>query len=142
MSDTGYSTLSTSIAKTNELLTQIEAAYGWDSAHRELSYHALRAVLHALRDRLTVAEAADMAAQLPLVVRGLFYEGWSPHQVPIKMNQDVFLERVAQEFTYDLSGTYEELVQIVMVALSAHVTPGEMDDIKTTLPKDIAGLLP
>lgn len=31
--------------------------------------------LHALQDRLTVQEGADLAAQLPLLVKGIFYDG-------------------------------------------------------------------
>jgi uncharacterized protein (DUF2267 family) len=55
-------------------LKQIETELGWEN-HRNMSYAALRPVLHALRDRLTVQEAADLAAQLPLLVKGIFFDG-------------------------------------------------------------------
>jgi uncharacterized protein (DUF2267 family) len=111
MSDTGYAAFSTTVDKTNQVLNEIQLLYGWDSSHRELAYHALRSVLHALRDRLTVNEANDLAAQLPMLIRGLYYEGWSPGSVPIRMTREAFLQRIAQEFTYDLEGSYEDLVQ-------------------------------
>jgi len=38
------------------------------------AYNALRAVLHALRDRLTTEEIAQFGAQLPTFVRGVYYE--------------------------------------------------------------------
>jgi Uncharacterized conserved protein (DUF2267) len=37
---------------------------------------ALRSVLHVLRNRLTPEQAVHLGAQLPLLVRGIFYEGW------------------------------------------------------------------
>src|ERR1700745_3712013 len=43
---------------------------------RHQAYSALRAVLHALRDRLTPEQAVHFAAQLPIIVRGVYYEGW------------------------------------------------------------------
>ena len=42
-------------------------------------YHLLRAVLQSLRDQMNVHEAAHFSAQLPLILRGAFYEGWNPH---------------------------------------------------------------
>lgn len=142
MSDTGYSAFSTSVSKTNEILHEIESAYGWSQEHRELSYHALRAVLHALRDRLSIEEATDFASQLPLLVRGLFFEGWTPARVPMKMDRDEFLQRVQQQFVFEFSGSIQEMVGVVLVALSRFIADGEMQDVKDMLPKDIAGLLP
>ena len=48
------------------------------------AWSVLRAVLHQLRDRLTVQEAVQLAAQLPLIFRGVFYDGWQPGHVPDK----------------------------------------------------------
>ena len=33
-------------------------------------------MLHALRDRLTPDSAVHLGAQLPILVRGIYYEGW------------------------------------------------------------------
>src|SRR5690606_28951800 len=73
MGATGHSTFDKTVDKTNHVLKEIEQAYGWPKERRNHSYDALRAVLHALRDRLTVDECADLAAQLPLLVRGVYY---------------------------------------------------------------------
>jgi uncharacterized protein (DUF2267 family) len=51
---------------------------------RNQSYSALRAVLHALRDRLTVAETAHLSAQLPMLIRGIYFKGWDPTKVPVR----------------------------------------------------------
>jgi uncharacterized protein (DUF2267 family) len=130
------------IEKTNRILNEIEEAYGWPRERRQQSYHALKAVLHALRDRLTVEEASDLAAQLPTLVRGLYYEGWKPAKVPVKMHGEEFLGRVRRDFPYDLEGDVELLVRRTLGALRHYVTVGEWDDIRSGLPKDMAEILP
>jgi len=129
------------IEKTNQVLKEIEEAYGWPSERRSQSYLALRTVLHTLRDRLTVQEASDLAAQLPMLMRGIFYEGWDPARVPVKMDREEFLERIREEFTYEVEGGVELLVQRVVQAIRRFVTDGEWDDVLATLPRDLAGLL-
>ncbi|WP_424532882.1 DUF2267 domain-containing protein [Sphaerisporangium viridialbum] len=138
MAETGYSSFNTTVGKTNHLLKQIEQAYGWPKERRNQSYAALRAVLHALRDRLTVEEAA----QLPMLVRGIYYEGWDPTDVPVKMDREDFLARVRKEFPYTVKGGAEHLIETVLNALRIYVTEGEWDDIKSSMPKELAEVLP
>jgi hypothetical protein len=38
----------------------------------------LGGMLHVLRDRLTIQEAVQPGAQLPMLIRGLYWEGWDP----------------------------------------------------------------
>jgi len=142
MPDTGYSAFATTLDKTNRVLKEIEEAYGWPKVRRNQSYAALRAVLHALRDRLTVEEAAQLAAQLPMLIRGLYYEGWVPARVPVKMNREEFLGRVRQDFGFDVVGGTEQLTRTVLEALRDHVTDGEWDDIRSGMPRELAGVLP
>jgi uncharacterized protein (DUF2267 family) len=107
-----------------------------------LSYNALRAVLHALRDRLPVQEAAHLAAQLPMLVRGIYYEGWKPSRVPVKMSREEFLARVRREFPFDIKDDMEGLTHTVLQALRQHVTEGEWEDIESTVPKELTSILP
>ncbi|TCO20268.1 uncharacterized protein (DUF2267 family) [Kribbella steppae] len=134
-------TFSTTVEKTNRILKDIEKAYDWPKERRNQSYAALRAVLHSLRDRLTVDESAQLAAQLPLLVRGMYFDGWDPSNVPVKMNKEQFLERVRQEFRYEVEGGVEPLVHTVLQALRRHVTDGEWDDIMSSMPRDLAAAL-
>lgn len=90
MSLTGLPALDSAIHTTNAWIKDLGELMGWED-DRNRSYQGLRAVLHALRDHLRASEAADLAAQLPLVVRGLFYEGWRPDRKPVK-------ERKAEQF--------------------------------------------
>jgi uncharacterized protein (DUF2267 family) len=143
MSQTGYHSIDTTVDKTNRILRQIEEAYDWPKERRNQSYNALRAVLHALRDRLTVDEAAHFAAQLPMLVRGMYYDGWDPSHVPQKMHRQDFVERVRAEMPpYEIKGGTEELVNTVAQALRLYVTEGEWQDMKSEMPKDISAILP
>ncbi|MEV5752403.1 DUF2267 domain-containing protein [Actinoallomurus sp. NPDC052308] len=143
MPQTGYHSIDTTVDKTNRILHLIEESYDWPKERRNQSYNALRAVLHALRDRLTVDEAVDFAAQLPMLVRGMYYDGWHPSQVPKKMHKDEFLDQVRTEMPpYEIQGGTEGLVRAVVEALRVYITDGEWEDIKAELPKDLAAMLP
>jgi uncharacterized protein (DUF2267 family) len=82
MSPSNVAAFDKTIEKTNVWLGELQAVLTWDD--RERAYHALRAVLHALRDRLPPHEAVDLGAQLPMLVRGFYYDGWHPADKPLK----------------------------------------------------------
>jgi uncharacterized protein (DUF2267 family) len=136
------STFETTLQKTNEVLRDIEESLNWPKERRNQSYAALRAVLHALRDRLTVEEAAQFAAQLPMLIRGIYYEGWDPTHVPWRMGREEFMHHVRREFPYDVEGGVEPVVQAVLRAMHRFVTDGEWEDVRATMPKDLAVLVP
>jgi uncharacterized protein (DUF2267 family) len=139
MSATGLSVFDSTIEKTNVWLNDILNRLGWQERHR--AYHALRAVLHALRDRLTVTEAADLAAQLPLLIRGLYYEGWHPSGKPIKeRKKEEFLDHIRAAFRGDIDVDPEEVTRAVFRVLAKHVTAGEIEDIKQMLPAEVREL--
>lgn len=141
MSITGIDSLDRSLQKTNIWLKEIMEALGWSNKLR--AYLALRAVLHAIRDRLTPEEASDLAAELPLVIRGIFYEGWSAAGKPVRMNREDFINRVGAYFRHDAMDIDPELVaRVVLSVLSRSVSQGEIEDIKSILPKDLKELLP
>lgn len=141
MVDTGFSSFSTTVDKTNAILHEIELVHGWPKHRRMQSYAALRAVLHALRDRLTVAEASQLAAQLPILVRGIFYDGWEPARMPHKMNADQFLTRVRREFPYEVAGGLEGVVRSVALAVRRYVDEGEWGHAMAALPADVRKVL-
>lgn len=142
MTDVGYAALNTTVDRTNEVLRQIETAYGWTKERRNQSYAALRVVLHALRDRLTVEESAHFAAQLPVLVKGIYFDGWDPSAIPAKLDREEFLQRVRREFRYEIEGNIEGLVSTVLQALDRYVTAGEWEDIRSMMPKGLASVIP
>lgn len=139
MANTTIGTFESTVHKTNVWLKDIMEELGWDSHER--AYHALRAVLHALRDRLSTEEVSDLAAQLPMLVRGFYYEGWSPSRRTIsERHKEQFLDHVDEAFRDDMTVDAEEVTRAVFHTISKHVSDGEIADIKHTLPREIREL--
>jgi uncharacterized protein (DUF2267 family) len=104
------------------------------------AYAAMRAVLHQLRDRLPVEEAVDLGAQLPLLVRGIYYEGWVPAKTPEKVHHDAFVEGVREKLTGHQEIMPERAIAATMKLLGEHVTGGEINQVIGNLPKDLQSL--
>jgi len=111
-------------------------------ANEESAHAVLRVVLHQLRDRLTLDEAVDLGAQLPVMVRGLYFEGWRPNKVPRKIrSRQAFLDELTDEL---LPHTYpvDWAVSAVFYLMAHHCDPGEIDDVIGQLPDDLKDLWP
>jgi len=140
MSATGLEVFDRTLQETNIWLKEIMEDIGPD---RQRAYHALRAVLHALRDRLTVEEAAHLSAQLPLLVRGVFFEGWHPANKPLKeRTREEFLEHVGQGLRGTQPINTETATRAVFRTIEKHVSPGEVQDVVEMLPKPLRSLWP
>jgi uncharacterized protein (DUF2267 family) len=139
MSQTGLAAFDSTVQTTNVWLHEIMEQLGWADQHR--AYHALRAVLHALRDRLPVDQATALGAQLPMLVRGFYYEGWHPSGKPLKeRKKEEFLAHIAAAFQ---DGAYldpEEVARAVFRVLARHVSGGEIADVMSLLPAEIRSL--
>jgi len=141
MSDPITRNFNASLQKTYEWLQDVEDALSTDD--RPTAYHALRAVLQALRDRLTPVEACELAAELPAMLRGIYFEGWSPVGKPEKMDKQEFFERV-KKLAGPTSGDLNpaRCVPAVFGVLQKRIAAGELDDIRGVLPDQFAGLWP
>ncbi len=102
------------------------------------SYKIMRTVLHTLRDWITIDEAAQLSAQLPILVRGIFYDGWNPStRVPRPHGKQAFLERVNASFTKEPLPDTEKAIAAVFALLAKHVSAGELGDIRGSMTKDL-----
>jgi uncharacterized protein (DUF2267 family) len=141
MSTTGLEVFDTTVHKTNRWLNQLMEVLGTKDRHR--AYLALRAVLHATRDRLTVDEAAQLSAQLPMLVRGFYFEGWDPTGKPLKMRHRAeFLARVQADFRGGDGVDPEQMARAVFAVLAQSVSAGEISDVKHAFPEDVRDLWP
>lgn len=131
------------IQTTNEWLDDLGQLLG--AGDRQEAYRAMRGVLMALRDRMTVEEATDLGAQLPMLVRGFYYEGWNPAKTPSReRTMEDFLNHV-REFLDDLPADSaardaERSARAVFKTLEKHITPGEVEDVKSNLPSGVRTL--
>lgn len=105
-----------------------------DLANTTEALALLRVVLHQLRDRLTADEAVDLAQQLPTIVRGIYFEGWKPHQVPERIqSRQAFVDAVIVKL---LPRTIpaDRGVRDVFALLAHYCDPGEISDVIAQLP--------
>jgi len=110
---------------------------------QKLAYHALRGVLHALRDRLPVDEAAQFAAELPMLVRGIYYEGYRSVGKPLRMREpEEIYERVQKELDMAGGGNAEAATRAVMKVLRRRMSEGELKDAQGTFPPHLKRLFP
>lgn len=131
---TGFDVFDRTVQKSLQWLDEIGDELEVD---RHDAYRVLRAVLHALRDRLTAVEACELAAQLPMLLRGLYFEGWTPLDKPMRIRRmDELVDVVRDELPPGASAAgAREAVDAVMRALDRHISRGELEDVRHCLPK-------
>ncbi|RDI68290.1 DUF2267 domain-containing protein [Nocardia pseudobrasiliensis] len=107
---------------------------------RAFAHRALRAWLHTVRDQLGVSAAAHLSAQLPELLRGTFFEGWMPNQVPAPHDATAFVNQFAAtaRVTADEAAA---LIGAVTEALTDLFSPGQLEHVFTVLPADLRKLL-
>jgi uncharacterized protein (DUF2267 family) len=129
------------VQKTNIWLKEISDLLHWNDHHK--AYHGLRAVLHALRDRLPVAEAAHLGAQLPMLVRGFYYDCWRPAATPLKIKTvQQFYDAVRENFTADHNVNPMRLTETVMTVLAANISGSEVEKLRRIFPPHLREIWP
>jgi len=115
----------------------------WKDERR--AFLALRTVLHALRDRLTIEEAVHLGAQLPTLIRGSYYEGWRPKKDPVRDSTRYgFLGEIQAAFakTHDPAVDSVHIARAIFRLLNKKVSAGEITDVLSTLPEAVRDLWP
>lgn len=114
--------------------------------NRDQAYSLLRAVLHAIRDRLTPEEVAHVGSQLPMLVRGFYFEGWRPALAPNEFaTRAEFYDRVSASLRGAPSAEtldVEEATGTVIAFLVDHLDEGLLRHVTSQLPGNIATLFP
>lgn len=139
MSAVGLESIDHTVQLTHIWINDLDERLDWNNKAR--SYRLLKAVFHAVRDWLQINEAVDLAAQLPTLLRGAYYEKWRPAATPAKpRGKDHFLSRVEDAFESDPVNDMEAAVAAVFDLLTARISRGEVDDVRQALPEDIRKL--
>ena len=130
-----------SAQKTNIWLRDVMTHLDWTDSQR--AYTAMRAVLHALRDRLPLAEVAHLGAEMPTFIRGMYFEGWSPAHTPMKdRSKEAFLAQIQSAFKPRADVDAADVARSIIRLLLAHVSAGEMEQIRNALPHEIRQFWP
>ena len=139
MSVTGLHQFDEALQATNIWLKELMEILRW--TERSHAYRALKTVMHEIRDRLPVPLAANFSAQMPLLVRGMFFEGWSPgseHQP--ERSLEAFLAPIEKTFENYPGVKAESVAAAVFEVISRHISPGEVENVLQAVPKPIREL--
>lgn len=141
MSARGLEVIDHTVKRTHVWINELAERLDWsDRGHALL---LLRAVLTTLRDMLSHDEAAHLAAQLPLLIRGMFYEGWRPSTTPIEDRSKAHFvaaidARMRGSTSYDGEADIEEVFRL----LNRRISDGEIADVRGALPQKLRDLWP
>lgn len=125
----------------HEWINDLTGRLGWSSERDVL--RLLRVVLRKLRDHLQVNEMAQMSAQLPIMLRGMFFEEWQPKLTPVRERHvDDFIAAVADQVgdVQDYRGIAD--VTAVFELLNARISRGEIEDVRANLPGELRAMWP
>jgi len=137
---TSVSTFNHTLEQSHLWLKELQEIGGFED--QEEAYSALRAVLQSLRDRLTLNEAAHLAAQMPLLLKGVYYEGWRPEKLPHTYSS-------AEDFLHHIRSCLrnasnkinpQSAATAVLKLLENKISRGEINHIKSQLPHEILNL--
>lgn len=139
MTAQGLEVIDQTVHTTHEWINELAGRLDYTSKRSTLSL--MRVTLHRIRDHLLADELAQFSAQLPVLVRGFFFEGWVPKHTPVK-------ERHAGDFVASISTQMEgceeyrgrEDIKCVFDLLNARLSRGEIEDVHASLPNDLRQL--
>lgn len=135
MSANGLEVFDKTLETTHIWLKEIMADLGPD---RHVAWKVLSVVLHKLRDRLPLGLAAHLGCQLPLLVRGVYYDQFEPAKLPTECNsREQFVAEVAEWLTDTRPVDPDLAVRSVFGVLSRHVSQGQIAKVREALPRDL-----
>jgi uncharacterized protein (DUF2267 family) len=140
MSRSGLDVFDKTLQTTHIWLDELMQEIGPD---RQVAWHVLGVVLRVLRDRLPIELAAHLGAQLPLLIRGAYYDQWRPADQPQRLRtREEFLERVGQELANTRPVNVAQATAAVFGLLSRHVDAGQVEKVRGALPNEVRAIWP
>jgi len=140
MSANGLEVFDKTLHITNTWLGEIMNETGKD---RHVAWHALGTVLRAVRDRVTLGLAAHLGAQLPMLIRGVYYDQWDPAQEPTKWrSREEFLALVNAGFRGMEPVDPAPMAKAVFRALNHYLDPGQIENVRNAMPEDVRAIWP
>lgn len=121
-------------------IADLTRSLGWQD--REKVYLALTATMHALRDCLPPHEAVFLGDHLPVLLRGLYFEGWRLAKYSSLRTRDAFLERIREGVHRDPGIDAEHVARVVLSLLAGRLPAFELEDVRAVTPKELRALWP
>lgn len=116
--------------------------------NQEQTLIVLRAVLHTLRDRITISESFDVISQLPMILKGIYVEQWKYHEKPEKFSTiEEFKNEVKERqhlygetrFNWDMPT--EEIIAKTFNKLRKYLDEGQLRHIEDQMPAELKPLI-
>jgi uncharacterized protein (DUF2267 family) len=140
MSATGLDVFDKTLQITHIWLDEIMEELGPD---RQVAWRSLGAVLRAMRDRIPTELAAHLGAQLPLLVRGAYYDQWKPAREPERYRTgEEFLARIADDLSDIRPVNPRAAAEAVFRTLGKHVTGGQSAKVREAMPEEVRRMWP
>jgi uncharacterized protein (DUF2267 family) len=140
MSNTGTLNFTQASQQARNWVDEIAEDLGWPERR---AYWLLRAVLHALRDWLTPEEMADLSAQLPVLIRGIYFERWKgPDHAAEERTKENFVRRIEADFATDRVNESDAAITAVFGLLDRHISEGEIAQVRHSMKKALRRLWP
>ncbi len=114
-----------------------------DAGNADSARRAMRATLHDMRDEFVPDEAAALAGRRPMLVRDHCFEWCRPAHASRRAGcQEQFLQRIADKLQSRCVPPPQEAANAVFAVTTRHVTPGEVEDVRSMLPREPQKLWP
>ena len=134
MSATGLGVFDKTLQTTNIWLNEIASDLRPD---RNLAWKVLSVVQHKLRDRMRVELSAHLSAELPLLVRGVYYDQFEPAKQPTDCDLEKFVEEVAEWLSDVRPVDPKDAIRAVFKVLSRRIPKGQIENVQQALPQDL-----
>ena len=141
MSNTGLEIFDTTLQETNRWLKLAMEYLETDNRHH--AFTVLRATLHALRDHIGPEKAVHLGAQLPMLLRGAYYEGWRLAGTPSHDRRaEDFLNHVDSGLRGKLPFDAEDAARATFRVFAQCLDGGEAKILISLLPAEIRVMWP
>ncbi len=141
MSTQGLEVIDHTVQLTHEWINELRERLDWDSSRD--AARLLRVTLAILRDHLRHEEVAQLSAQMPLLIRGMFFEGWQPAHTPVRDRKaEHFVAAIEERIGEVRDWRGQQDIVAVFRTLNSKISEGEVRDVKAGLPRAIRDMWP
>ncbi|SDZ40269.1 Uncharacterized conserved protein, DUF2267 family [Jannaschia faecimaris] len=141
MSAQNLEVLDHTVQLTHEWVNELRERIDWPSSRDAL--RLMRAVLTEVRDHIPHEEVAQLSAQMPLLIRGMFFEGWRPAITPLTdRSAEHFIKAIEARVGQVDGYRGREDIAAVFATIGNRVSDGELRQVRHALPPAIRDFWP
>ncbi len=108
----------------------------------------LSSILHGLREIISMEESLQLMAQFPMFLKAVYVNGWSSRKRKLKVkNMTDFIDLIREFdgntsiYDFESDEVAESYIISTFILLRQYISLGELEDIRTELPKDLKSMV-